>query len=607
MQQPDCGNRLIMRLFMICLLGGAICACAGTTTTTATAAGTGEEARMIIKRHYAYVGERQVHYRRVGNGPPIVMLHPSPGSSWGLEGRMLALSRGHTVIALDTPGYGESHGLGLEQPTIADYAAAIPAALDAMGLHKVDLWGSHTGAAIALETAVRFPDRVRRVVLDGLPAYPPEERERYLKHYTPSLAPRDDGGHLLTMWSMRRDMYLFSPWFDHSAAARRVADMPTVETLHGNAVDFLRSGPNYWQGYHAAFRYDALPALARVAVPTLVSVSGGDSLQRHLSRMTDVSPQVQVKPPDGDLDARTLSFLAGQPLNAAAAAPPPAPRPDRITRDYVDTSVGQLLVRRTGPDSGRPLVLLHASPSSSKGLEPLMLELAGNRPVVTFDNPGNGDSAPVPGVPEIWDTAAVLLEAIRASGFAEYDLYGTHTGALAAMEVAVADPEGVKHLILDGITLFSPEQTADYLANYVQPLPVRWDGSQLIWAWNFLRDQAFFWPWYNRTAAGTRVGVEPPSAQRLHANLVEFIKGGTTYHLNYRAAFAYPTRERLPLLAVPTLICASETDPLRAGLDEARELAPEAAVRLTPGRSTAEKARVTLDLYRRFMADEALP
>ena len=235
-----------------------------------------------------------------------------------------------------------------------------------------------------------------------------------------------------------------------------------------------------------------------------------------------------------------------------------------------------------------------------------MLQLGSDRPVVTFDNPGNGDSAPLPGTPEIWDTAAVLLEGIRGVGIEEYDLYGTHTGALAAMEVAIADPEGVQHLILDGITLFSPEQTQDYLDNYVQPMPVRWDGTQLLWAWNFLRDQSLFWPWYNRTTEGTRSGAGAGNAKRLHSSVVELLKGGTTYHLNYRAAFAYPTRERLPKLSVPTLICASETDPLREGMDEARQLAPDALVRVTPGRSTPEKAAVTLGLYRSFMADEPL-
>lgn len=600
-------NHMITRLAAACLLAGSVIACADNTTNENRDARVDEEAPMTIKRHYAYAGARQIHYRRAGSGPPIVMLHASPGSSWGLESWMLQLGQRHTVIALDTPGYGESDGLGLAQPTIGDYADALPAALDAMGLHKVDLFGTHTGAAIALEVAVRYPDRVRRVVLDGLPAYPPEERDRYLEHYTPSLEPQWDGRHLVTLWSMRRGMYLFSPWFDQTPAARRAVDLPSAETLHGAAVDFLRTGPDYWQGYHAAFRYDALPALAKVSVPTLVSVSGGDSLRRHLERMTDVSAQVTVEPPAGDLDQRALEFFQGQPLNAAAAAPAPARAADRVTRGYVDTSVGQLLMRRTGPDEGRPLVLLHASPSSSKGLEPLMLQLGGARPVVTFDNPGNGDSAPLPGTPEISDTAAVLLEAIKALGFTDYDLYGTHTGALAAMEVAIADPDGVKHLILDGITLFSPETTAEYLANYVQAMPVRWDGSQLIWAWNFLRDQSLFWPWYNRTEQGTRVGGAPASPERLQASLVEFIKGGTTYHLNYRAAFAYPTRERLPMLSMPTLICASETDPLREGIEEARQFAPDALVRVTPGRGTPEKASVTLGLYRRFMADETLP
>ena len=557
-----------------------------------------------IKRHYAYAGDRQIHYRRAGSGPPLVMVHASPGSSWGLRTHILTLAKNHTVIALDSPGYGESHGLAVEQPQIGDYADAMSDTLDALGLTRVDLFGSHTGAAIAMETAARYPERVRRVVLDGLPAYPPKERARYLASYTPSLAPRQDGSHLVTMWSMRRDMFLFSPWFDHSAEARRVNDLPSVEYLHGAAVDFLRAGPEYWKGYHAAFRYDPSEAVAQTKVPTLVTTRTGDSLERHLSRMTKVSSTVTVEPPPADFDQRALQFLKGEPLPDAKAAPPPRGKTDRVTRDYVDTSIGQLLVRRMGPATGQPLVLLHASPSSSKGLEPMLRAFGKERPVITFDNPGNGDSAPIPGTPEIADTAAVLLEGIGALDIDEYDLYGTHTGALLAMEVAIADQHRVQHLILDGITLFSAEQTAEYLNNYVRPMPVRWDGSHLIWAWHFLRNQSLFWPWYNSTAEGTRVGVGVPPPEQLHAFLVEFIKGGTTFHLNYRAAFAYPTRERLPKLVVPTLICASETDPLAEGMEEAREYAPEAVVRITPGRGTPEKAAATLDVYRRFMADE---
>ena len=41
-------------------------------------------------------------------------------------------------------------------------------------------------------------------------------------------------------------------------------------------------------------------------------------------------------------------------------------------------------------------------------------------------------------------------------------------------------------------------------------------------------------------------------------------------------------------------------------MEEAREYAPDALVRVTPGLSTPEKAALTLDLYRSFMADQPL-
>ena len=70
-------------------------------------------------------------------------------------------ARGRTVFALDTPGYGESDPLPMEQPTAEDYADSLRATCDALRLETVDLWGSHTGGKIALAFPVRNPQRVR--------------------------------------------------------------------------------------------------------------------------------------------------------------------------------------------------------------------------------------------------------------------------------------------------------------------------------------------------------------------------------------------------------------------------------------------------------------
>ena len=43
----------------------------------------------IITRHYLTIKGRRVHYRRVGKGPPLLMIHQSPRSSAEYEPLML--------------------------------------------------------------------------------------------------------------------------------------------------------------------------------------------------------------------------------------------------------------------------------------------------------------------------------------------------------------------------------------------------------------------------------------------------------------------------------------------------------------------------------------
>ena len=81
---------------------------AGLVITAPTTAFAADADTMTIKRHYAYAGERRVHYRRAGEGAPLVLLHASPGSSAGLVSLIEDLAEHYTVIAIDSPGYGES-------------------------------------------------------------------------------------------------------------------------------------------------------------------------------------------------------------------------------------------------------------------------------------------------------------------------------------------------------------------------------------------------------------------------------------------------------------------------------------------------------------------
>ena len=567
---------------------------------------------MGISRHYAYAGDRRVHYRRSGSGPPLVLIHPAPGSSFGLEATMRALGEGHTLIAPDTPGAGESEALATADPTCEDYSSALAETLRALGCSRVDLYGSHTGATLALDFSVRFPEMVHRVVLNSLAIYHAEERADLLSHYTPPLEPDWAGSHLVRAWSMRQDMLLFWPWYRRSPSTRRAADMPTPEVLHDKVLDMLRAGTGYASVYRAGFRYKAAKAIREVTAPTLLTAAPDDPLADHLERLGETPESVTFGRRSGsernELASTINEFLGDGVLPDAPVPPPVSFRAGTVRKDYAQTSVGQVMLRHTG-EAGRPLVLLQASPpGSSAGHDPLMLAMAQDRRCLTLDTPGNGDSAAVGGEPSMTDLAGVLAEALDDVGFEEYDVYGAHTGAVLGMELAITRPQRVRRLILDGIPLYDADVTQDFVDNYQPPMDIKWDGSHLVWAWNYLRDVSLWWPFYRREAATTRSGTFP-SVGNIHHSFVEFLKGAKTYHHNFLALWRYETAERLPEIKAPTLVCARPGDPWIVHLKKAAQLVPEAQIQEIEELGTPIHERyldlwappATLDVFRAFL------
>ena len=121
-----------------------------------------------------------------------------------------------------------------------------------------------------------------------------------------------------------------------------------------------------------------------------------------------------------------------------------------IRRAFADLPDRQVHFRHGGGD-GVPLVMLHASPGSSKQLEPLLAAMSMTRHVIAPDMPGNGDSTPLAlPSPRIADYAAATLEFLDALALDEVDLYGSHTGGCVATELAILAPGRVRKVILDG-------------------------------------------------------------------------------------------------------------------------------------------------------------
>jgi len=168
-----------------------------------------------------------------------------------------------------------------------------------------------------------------------------------------------------------------------------------------------------------------------------------------------------------------------------------------------------------------------------------------------------------------------MMRAMAGLGLESYYVYGFHTGGNIGIEAALAQPQTVKKLVIDGMGLYSPKDQADLLANQAPEMTPDLEGTQLLRAWHLVRDGKIFWPWWNRTKEGVR-GLGLSDADTMHDEVVELLKSIRTYHHNYRAALGYDKRPRVALLKLPVMVMAAETDMLRPYLEEAASLIPGA-------------------------------
>ena len=260
-----------------------------------------------MRRAYVTLANgRQVHYRRQGEGSPVLMLHPSPLSSAFLEPLITYLADEFDVIAMDTPGYGDSDPLEAPDDTLAPYVAVIGEVLDTLNLDNALLYGNATGAQLAIESGKRFGWKIAGVVLENAAAFTDAEREAMLDRYFPDITPGEDGAHLALAWKMARQTFQFFPWFDTSEEARVAEGEPPEALVHATALAYLKAGPDYARAYRAAFVNERPEQLAALTQPVTVLLWQDSILLEYSRRLQaagmpeniefiDVAPGIEAR------------------------------------------------------------------------------------------------------------------------------------------------------------------------------------------------------------------------------------------------------------------------------------------------------------------------
>ena len=111
---------------------------------------------------------KKIFYKEIGQGRPLIMLHGDTASSRMFEPLLPLYQENFRVILLDFLGNGHSDRVeGVPDNLWVTQAEQIVALIEHLKMEKVSLLGTSGGAGVAVNTALKRPDLIDRVIADS--------------------------------------------------------------------------------------------------------------------------------------------------------------------------------------------------------------------------------------------------------------------------------------------------------------------------------------------------------------------------------------------------------------------------------------------------------
>jgi proline iminopeptidase len=174
------GQRQLLRNRTLALAGASSCGCFAARTTQAVGIAAAalvwlacatnthaaeQEGGSASSSGFADITGARLYYEIAGSGAPVVLIHGNAGDRRHWDAQFSALAREFRVIRYDARGYGRS-STPAEGTPYADHED-LAALLDYVGAAQAHVVGWSMGAAIAVDFAIRFPNRTLSVTAVG--------------------------------------------------------------------------------------------------------------------------------------------------------------------------------------------------------------------------------------------------------------------------------------------------------------------------------------------------------------------------------------------------------------------------------------------------------
>jgi proline iminopeptidase len=227
-----------------------------------------------------------VFERRVGSGPPAVVLHGGPGADHGyLLPGFDALADGRELIYYDQRGGGRSPVARDVPVGWRDHVADLEALREIWGLQRLALVGYSWGGLLAQLYATEHPDRVERLALvSPAPSWRAARDEFERRFAERNLAPALEAERRALRETGLRER-------DPQAYERRLFELAVVPYFYDPAkarelTAFRVVGRTQQEVWRSLGDYDLRPALQRLRLPAFVLHGENDPIPIEASRET---------------------------------------------------------------------------------------------------------------------------------------------------------------------------------------------------------------------------------------------------------------------------------------------------------------------------------
>ncbi len=216
------------------------------------------------------VNDIRLYYIERGQGLPLILLHGNGEDSSYFVHQLDCFSKSYRVIAIDTRGHGQSPR-GDKPFTIKQFAEDLHDFMDEKGIGKAILLGFSDGGNIALTFALKYPERVEKMIVNGANLFPRGVKPLY-------------------QWPIETGYRISKLFFKKSNQARRNAEML------GLMVNEPHIKPS---------------ELAALTMPVLVAVGTKDMIKRsHTTLIYKSLPDARLSIIEGDHFVASRNYAA---------------------------------------------------------------------------------------------------------------------------------------------------------------------------------------------------------------------------------------------------------------------------------------------------------